>query len=100
MDDPVFRSEEYDLHINRKIKLTEAILGTTLSVPTISGKELSLKVPAGTQHKTKMRFAGYGLPQMQGKAKGDMYVTILVTIPKQLTAEQKKLIAQLSESGL
>jgi len=100
MDDPVFRSEEYDLHINRKIKLTEAILGTTLSVPTISGKELSLKIPAGTQPKTKMRFAGYGLPHMQGKAKGDMYVTILVTIPKQLTAEQKKLIAQLSESGL
>ncbi|MEW6673407.1 MAG: DnaJ C-terminal domain-containing protein [Thermodesulfobacteriota bacterium] len=100
MDDPVYRSEEYDLYVERKIKLTEAILGTTISVPTITGKELSLKIPAGTKHKTKMRLSGHGLPHMQGRAKGDLYVIIDVNIPTQLTSEQKNLIDKLAASGL
>jgi curved DNA-binding protein len=100
MDDPVYRCEEYDLYVERKIKLTEAILGTSISVPTITGKELSLKIPAGTKHKTKMRLSGHGLPHMQGRAKGDLYVIVDVNIPKQLTSEQRKLIDNLAASGL
>ena len=100
MDDPVYRSEEYDLYVERKIRLTEAILGTSISVPTITGKELSLKIPAGTKHKTKMRLSGHGLPHMQGRAKGDLYVIIDVNIPNQLTPEQTKLIGKLAGSGL
>jgi len=100
MEDPVYRCEEYDLYVERKIKTTEAILGTSISVPTITGKELSLKIPAGTKHKTKMRLSGHGLPHMQGKAKGDLYVIIDVNIPNQLTPEQRKLIDKLAASGL
>lgn len=100
MDDPVYRSEEYDLYVERKIKLTEAILGTSISVPTITGKALSLKIPPGTKHKTKMRLSGHGLPHMQGRTKGDLYVIIDVNIPNQLTPEQTKLIDKLAGSGL
>ena len=100
MDDPVFRAEEYDIYVERHIKLTEALLGTSISVPTIAGKELSLKIPAGTKHKTKMRLSGHGLPHMQGRAKGDLYVIIEVDMPKQLTDEQRKMIEKLSASGL
>jgi len=100
MDDPVYRVEEHDLYVERKIKLSEAILGTSISVPTLTGKELSLKIPAGTKHKTKMRLSGHGLPHMQGREKGDLYVIIDVTIPKQLTPEQRKLIEKLAGSGL
>jgi len=100
MEDPVYRCEEYDLYVERKIKLTEAILGTSIPVPTITGKELSLKIPAGTKHKTKMRLSGHGLPHMQGKAKGDLYVIIDVNIPHQLAPEQRKLIDKLAASGL
>jgi len=100
LDDPVFRSDEHDLYIEHKIKLTEAILGTGISVPTITGKALNLKIPAGTKHKTKMRLSGHGLPHMQGRAKGDLYVIIDVNIPKQLTSEQRKLIDKLAASGL
>jgi len=100
MDDPVYRCEEYDLYVERKIKLTEAILGTSISVPAITGKELSLKIPAGTKHKTKMRLSGHGLPHMQGKTKGDLYVIIDVNIPYQLTSEQRKLLDKLAASGL
>ncbi len=100
MEDSVFSVEGHDLHLNREIKLTDAILGTTLPAPTIEGKALSLKIPPGTRHRTKMRLAGHGLPQMNGGEKGDLYVTILVSIPKILTPSQKKLIDQLADEGL
>lgn len=100
MDDPVFGVEDQDLYVVREIKLTEALLGTTVEVPTLEGKSLKLKIPPGTQHKTKMRLGGRGLPQMQGTAKGDLYVHVNVTIPGKLTGEQKELVEKLAQTGL
>ncbi len=100
LNDPVYRVKEHDLHMIREIKLSEAILGATMSVPTVDHKELSLKIPPGTKHKTKMRLPGHGLPNMQGNTKGDLYVSIHVDIPKTITPEQKKLIEKLAESGM
>jgi curved DNA-binding protein len=97
---PDYDIDGYDLYINRDIKLTEAILGGHISVPTLSGNELKLKIPPGTRHKTKMRLAGHGLPHMHGKGQGDLYVRIHVNIPGRLTKKQKGLIEQLAESGL
>lgn len=98
--DPVFYSEEYDLYVNRDIKLFEAIKGATLSIPTINGKELSLKIPPGTQHKTKMRLPGHGLPHMKGSGKGDLYVRVQVLIPKELNKRQEKIVEKMAEVGL
>ncbi len=98
--DPVFKSDGYDLHMDREIKLTEALNGTQISVPTLDGKTLSIKIPPGTQHKTQMRLSGHGLPHMKGSRKGNLYVHIHVHIPRDLTTFQKKLIAQLAETGI
>ncbi len=92
--------KEYDLYFNSNVKFTEAVLGTKVSIPTIEGKELSLKIPAGTKHGTRMRLSGHGLPGMQGKKKGDLYVSIHIDIPRNLNAEQKSLIEKLAASGL
>jgi len=100
LDDPMFDVKGHDLYIKRSIKLTEAILGITLAIPTIDGKELSLKIPAGVKHKTQMRLAGNGLPYMNEEIRGDLYVQIDVQMPKHLNKEQKKLIEQLAETGL
>jgi curved DNA-binding protein len=100
LDHPVYDVQAQDLYINRDIKLSEAILGTNISVPTLSGKELKLKIPAGTKHKTKMRLSGHGLPHMHGKGQGDLYVNIQINMPKRLTKKQKGLIEQLAETGL
>ena len=100
IEDPVFKTENHDLIIYRNIKLTEALLGAQISVPTLNGGELSLKVPPGTRHKTKMRLSGHGLPHMKGAGQGDLFVIILVDTPKQLTEEQKELVAQLADTGL
>jgi len=100
VDDPVYSSEEHDLTIHRDIRLTEALLGTVVSVPTIDGKELSLKIPPGTKHKTRMRLAGHGIPQMKGDVRGDLYVCINIQMPQNLTDEQKSLIEKLAQTGL
>lgn len=100
LDDPDFEVKEYDLYLKREVKLSEALLGTTLSVPTLENKTLSLKIPSGTKPGTKMRMSGRGLPVMKAKTKGDLYVKIQIKMPKNLTREQKNLIKKLAEEGL
>ena len=100
LDDPTFSSRQYDLYLNHELKLSEAILGITVSIPTIDDKQLSLKIPHGTKHGTKMRLTGHGLPDMKDNKKGDLYVRIQVNIPKNISAEQKKLVEELAATGL
>ena len=100
LKDPIFSAREYNLTLTRDIRLSEAILGTKLSVPTLSGRELSLTIPPGTKHKTRMRLPGHGLPHMKGSGRGDLFVTIHVKTPENLTEEQKKLVQMLSDTGM
>ncbi len=98
--DPLYDTDGFDLFINREVKMTDALLGTSISVPTLDGRELNLKIPPGTRHKTKMRLSGHGLPHMQGDTRGDLYVTILVDMPVHLTEKQEKLVRELAGAGL
>jgi len=100
LNDPVFSSEKYDLYINQELTLSEAILGTTVSVPTIDDKQLSLKIPPGTKPGTKMRLSNHGLPDIKDNKKGDLYVRIQVKIPQHLNEEQKKIVDKLAAVGL
>ena len=70
LNDPVFSAEDRDLYINHEIKISEALAGTTISVPTLDDRQLSLKIPPGTRHGTKMRLSGHGLPSMKGGGTG------------------------------
>ena len=100
INDPNYEVSGYDLYLNRDVKLSEALLGTTLSVPTLEDKTLNLKIPPGTKPGTKLRMSGHGLPVMKEKKKGDLYVRINIDMPKKLSREQKKLIQELADSGL
>ena len=100
LNDPVFSSKDYDLYINQELKLSEAILGTTISISTIYDKQLSLKIPPGTKPGTKMRLSGHGLPDMKESKKGDLYVRVHIKIPQQLNQEQKKAVEKLAAVGL
>lgn len=100
LDDPVFKPEGFDIHITRQIKMSEALLGTRLSVPTPEGASLSLKIPPGTRHRTRMKLNGQGIPRMDRSGRGDLYVTILVEMPADLTPEQEQLVKKLAETGL
>ncbi len=100
LPDRTFRAEGHDLYVTRDIKLSDALRGSTLAIPTLDGKELNIKVPPGTNHKTKMRLAGHGLPRMKGDGKGDLFVQLVVQMPKTLSEEQKDLIEKLAATGL
>jgi curved DNA-binding protein len=100
LDDPVFKVEDKSLVIHHEIKLTQALLGTSISVPTLDDRTLSLKVPPGTRHKTRLRLPGHGLPQMNTSTVGDLFVCIHVAMPKDLTPEQEQIVAQLAQTGL
>jgi curved DNA-binding protein len=100
LNDPVYKVDGYDLLITRDIKLTEALMGTQITIPTLLGKELNMKIPPGTKHNTKMRVPAQGLPHMKGEAKGDLFIKIRVKMPKHLTDLQRELVKKLAETGL
>lgn len=96
----VFTREGSNLVIEKKIPFSAACLGTEISVNSLSGQELLVKVPAGIQQQAKLRLKGHGLPTTPKGSRGDIHVRIAVQIPKKLTAEQKKIVEKLSETGL
>ncbi|MDI6853887.1 MAG: DnaJ C-terminal domain-containing protein [Deltaproteobacteria bacterium] len=100
VEHPVFKREGSDLYVDRHIKFSESALGTKVTVPTLDGKTMSLKIPPGTASHTKMRLKNYGLPHANGKGRGDQYVRIIVDIPATLNKKQKGLLEELAKEGL
>lgn len=98
-DHPVFRREGYDIYITKNIKLTDAILGATVEVPSIHGPK-KVKIPPGVGSHSKIRLRGLGITDPKRNINGDQYVEIVVDIPKKLTEKQKKLIEELRKEGL
>lgn len=95
-----FYLEGRDIVTTQEIKLTEALLGTSIHVTDAAGKKLDLKVPAGTKHGTKLRLKGKGLPALKKFVGGDLLVKINVAIPKKLSDEQIDLINNLAATGI
>jgi curved DNA-binding protein len=100
LEHPVFSWVGHDLYIDREVRLSDALLGTQIQIPTLDGKNLNIRIPAGTQHNTKMRLKGFGLPEMKKGQRGDLYARILVKVPKRLSKKQKAVIQELAEAGL
>ena len=73
--------------------MTTAILGGTITVPTLSGA-VDVHVPAGTQCNTKMRLRSKGIRPMRSTFVGDQIITFDVHIPKNITEEQRRLITE------
>ena len=97
---PVFTREGSDLIVEKRIPFSKACLGSDISVKSLEGKELKVKVPAGIQPQSKLRLKGHGLPAGKTGGRGDIYVKIVVDVPKNLSNEQKKLIKELAGLGL
>jgi len=98
-DHPVFTREGDDLVVEKEVGFSEAVLGTTVEVPTLEGKK-RVKVPPGTQSHTKMRLKGLGLPHFQREGRGDELVKVIVRIPKRVSEKSKKMIEELAKEGL
>ncbi|MBF0411492.1 MAG: DnaJ domain-containing protein [Desulfamplus sp.] len=95
-----FEIEGNDISTIREIKLTEALLGSKVDILTPSGKAITMNIPPGTKHKSRLRLAQQGIPYMQKEGHGDLFVVIHVNIPKELNSKQKKIVEKLAETGL
>lgn len=96
LSDPVLKRDGNNILYTCKISYIDAILGTTISVPTVDGT-VDLKIPSGTQPGTTLVMAKKGVPYLgkQG-ARGDELVRVQVEIPKRLSSDEKKLIEELA----
>jgi len=74
-----------------------AALGTTVTVPTLDGDE-EIEIPPGTQPATVVTLRGRGMPAVGRRGRGDQQVVLNVLIPRNLTARQRELLAELHES--
>ena len=95
---PIFDREGDDLIVEKEIIFSEAVLGTTIEVPTLEGTK-KVTVPPGTQSHTKMRLRGLGISHFQGTGKGDEYIKVIVKVPKRVTDKSRKLIEELAKEG-
>ncbi|MDR1426122.1 MAG: molecular chaperone DnaJ [Rickettsiales bacterium] len=92
----IFIREKNDLHITAGILPTTAMVGGDIEIPTIDGGKALVKVPAGTQHGSKIKLNGKGMPVLGGGTRrGDQIIDIKIEIPKNLTAEEKKITQNL-----
>jgi curved DNA-binding protein len=100
VDHPMFKRDGDNLLLIKDIKFTEAALGSEIEVPTIDKKTLKLKIPPGTQGNAKFRLKGYGMPHMSDKGRGDAYVVINISVPKELDKKRAELLKKAAEAGL
>jgi len=86
-----------DLSVNVKVPLTVAILGGEVSVPSIKGGRLALKIPPETQNGRTFRLTGQGMPSLSKAARGNLTVKVSVVLPDKLSTEEKELFKKLKQ---
>lgn len=94
-EDDTFERRGEHLFIGYPITYSQAALGAEILVPTLSGK-IKMKIPAGTQTGEIFRLKGQGLPSINHKTKGDLYVRIVVQTPTKLSKAEKELLEKLA----
>jgi molecular chaperone DnaJ len=91
--DPRFVREGDDIFSTVDLTMTQAALGTTVSVPTLDG-DAELEFAAGTQPGEIVVLRGRGMPVLQGFGRGDQRVLVNVLVPRHLSDEQRRLLEQ------
>ena len=94
---PHFQREGTSVLCEAPITFTQAVLGAELEIPTIDGK-VKYTLPEGTQSGTTFRLKGKGIPSINGRGRGDQYVTVYIETPKNLNKEQKEALKKFAET--
>ncbi len=93
----LFRRDGADVYCDAPITFTQAVLGGELEIPTIDGK-VSYTLPEGTQTGTTFRLKGKGIPVVNGRGRGDQFVTVHIETPRGLNREQKEALRKFSDT--
>jgi len=92
--DSRFVRDGSNLWCEQRIAIPDAVLGTSLTVPTLN-RTASIRVPPGTDLGTVFRLRGKGLPVFGGTRHGELLVRVLIDVPQHLEPEEKKLYEEL-----
>lgn len=92
-----FQRRGPDLWRAEEIGVTDAVLGTTRTFPSLGGR-LKVKIPPGTQADEILRLRGKGLPRFRGSGCGDINIRIQVHVPEKLSKKERKLYEQLRDA--
>ena len=93
-----FKRDGNDIHLNIPIDFVDAILGTSVDVPTVYG-EATLNIPSGTQPGQIFRMKGQGVKDLRNGRPGDQYIHLEIKMPTSLNREQKELLTKYRETG-
>ncbi len=94
---PDFEVEDHNLVYEAGLAPWEAVLGTSIAVPTLNGR-VNIKIPAGTHNGQKLRVRGRGLPKRDGGS-GDLIVVMRIETPDRVTETERKLWEQLAKES-
>ena len=94
---PVFGINGKNLTITVPVTFPEAVNGATISVPTLSGEQVRLKVPAGTQSGARLRVKGKGVATSKGT--GDLIVTVQVAVPRKVSKQARAALADFTKAS-
>jgi molecular chaperone DnaJ len=93
-----FQRDGNDLHCEIPVNFTTLALGGEIKVPQVLGETEPFKIPDGTATNSTFRLRHKGMPDVSGRGRGDLLVTVKAITPKKLTREQRKLLEQLAAS--
>jgi len=93
---PRYERKGDDLHMELPVTFAEAALGGQVDMPTLWGK-VTMRVPSGSSSGRTLRLGNLGMPRLHGNGRGDLFVKLRVTVPKNLTDDERRLIERLRE---
>jgi molecular chaperone DnaJ len=93
----IFERKGDDLSVIVSVPLATVMLGGEIQVPTLRGTKLALRIPAETQNERVFRLTGQGMPHLGTATRGDLLVTIKVSLPTGLSGEERALFNKLRE---
>ena len=93
----IFERQDNNLYYNAFITFSQAAMGGSIEIPTLSGK-VKVKIDAGTPSGKVLRLKGKGLPQYGSYGRGDLLVSVNVWVPKNLSREEKEILTKLDQS--
>ncbi|NQT30118.1 MAG: molecular chaperone DnaJ [Candidatus Saganbacteria bacterium] len=94
---PLFNRDGANLYFRTKISFIQAILGDEITIPTLAGETL-LKIPKGTQPNSNFKIKGKGLPSLNHREHGSLYVLVEVEIPSKPSKQQEELLRKYNNS--
>jgi molecular chaperone DnaJ len=97
LPDKFYKRDGLDVIATVPLNIAQATLGTKISVKTLDGKKVAIKIPPGTPSGKRFRVRGQGI--QKGDKKGDLIVEVSIQVPEKLSEEQERMMKEFAESG-